>query len=141
MPHKQFTVADLRHQTQDFLRTAKSYRQTVRHQGKDISYDDRIQHPLAQRGAALAQSTIWRWLSWLASLTKTRRQARRLICQKDPSYRRHRDPIPIDPKKYRSDPRRLALQDAAQMLRVEEDFREKFETEIFPTFATGTAWR
>jgi len=125
----------------DFLGSQKSYRQAVREQQRSFVYDDRQEHPLAARGAALAHSTLWRWLSWLGSLTQTMQQASRLICQKDPHSKLHKQVIAIDPRKHRSEPRRVTLEQAARMLLVEAAFREHFGKKIFPRFATGCGWR
>jgi len=141
LPHKQFTSDILIDKTKDFLGSDKSYRETVRHQGKDLVYDDRQDHPLANRPAALAHSTPWRWLCWLASLTLTRRAASQLICQKDPDDDGHKRVIPIEPQKYRSQQRCQSLQEAARMLLIEADFQRHFQKKIFPTFATSMGWR
>jgi len=127
--------------TKDFLGSQKSYRQAVRQEQRPVVYDDRQEHPLAARGAALAHSTLWRWLSWLGGLSQTMQAASQLITQKDPHSALHRQVIPIDPRKYRSDPRRIILEQAARMLLVEATFREHFDKKIFPRFATGCGWR
>lgn len=141
MPNKQFTSKFLIDKTKDFLGSDKSYRETVRRQGKSLVYDDRQKHPLAQRAAALAHSTPWRWLCWLASLTQTRRAASQLICQKNPHYDGHQKVIPIEPQKYRSDQRCLALQEAAHMLLIEAVFEQQLQRKIFTQFATSCGWR
>ena len=141
MRHKQFVSPTLLDRAKDFLGTAKSYRQAVRQHGRSFVYDDRQEHPLAARGAALAHSTLWRWLSWLGQLTRTMQQAGRLIVQNDPHSTLHRQAIPVDPRKYRSEPRRRRLEQAARMLLVEATFAEHFGKKIFPRFATGCGWR
>ena len=65
MRYKQFVSETVLEKTKDFLGTDKSYRKTVRHQHRSLVYDDRQAHPLAERGAAMAHSSVWRWLSWL----------------------------------------------------------------------------
>lgn len=125
----------------DFLGSQKSYRQAVLQQERALVYDDRQDHPLAARGAALAPSTLWRWLRWLGELTRTIQAAGQLICQQDPQSALHRQVIPIDPRKYRSEPRRVVLEGAARMLLVEAAFFEHFGKKIFPRFATGYGWR
>jgi len=139
--HKQFVSQTLLDRAKDFLGSRKSYRQAVRQDQRALIYDDRQEHPLARRGAALAHSTLWRWLSWLGELTRTIQAAGQLICQKDPHSRLHRQVIPIDPRKYRSEPRRMLLEEASRMLLVEAAFAEHFGKKIFPRFATGCGWR
>jgi hypothetical protein len=127
--------------TKDFLGSQKSYRQAVREGQRAFVYDDRQEHPLASRGAALAHSTLWRWLSWLGGLTKTVQRASQLICQQDPRSTLHSQVIAIDPRKHRSEERRMTLERAARMLLVEAAFGEHFGKKIFPRFATGCGWQ
>lgn len=139
--YKQFTSSTLLERAKDFLGGPKSYRQAVREQRRSFVYDDRQEHPLAARGAALAHSSLWRWLSWLSGLTRTMQAASQLICRKDPRSTLHRQVISIDPRKYRSEERRVGLEQAARMLLVEATFHEHFGKTIFPRFATGCGWR
>jgi hypothetical protein len=125
----------------DFLGSDKSYRQAVREGQRSLVYDDRQDNRFAGQGAALAHSTLWRWLSWLGGLTRTMQAASQLICQKDPNSTLHNQVIPIDPRKHRSDERRVTLEQAARMLLVEATFQEHFGKKIFPRFATGCGWR
>jgi hypothetical protein len=138
---KQFVSPTLLDRTKDFLGSQKSYRQAVREQQRFLVYDDRQEHPLAARGAALAHSTLWRWLSWLGGLTRTVQRASQLICQQDPHSTWHSQVIAIDPRKHRSEPRRVTLEQAARLLLIEAAFREDFGKKIFPRFATGCGWR
>ena len=106
-----------------------------------IMYDDRQENSMAQRGAALAHSTLWHWLSWLGELTRTAQSAMQLISQKDPGHRLQHAPIMIDPRKYRSEARGQTLAQAAWLLLVEAVFEQRMKKRIFPTFATGCGWR
>jgi hypothetical protein len=139
--HKQFVSPTLLERAQDFLGTEKSYRKAVQHQQKSLVYDDRQENPLAHRGAALAHSTLWHWLSWLGRLTRTLQSASQLISQKFPSHTLHLEKIPIDPRKYRSDARCETLEQAGRLLLVEAVFQERMKKRIFPQFATGCGWR
>ena len=144
MRYKQFVSETLLDKAKEFLGTEKSYRKTVRFQQRSLVYDDRQDHPLAERGAALAHSSVWRWLSWLGGLTRTCQKACQLISQKDPNSTLHREVIPVDPRKYRDEeggPRHQLLQRAGRMLLVEAVFQQQFEKWIFRLFATGYGWR
>ena len=138
---KQFVSPTLLDRSKDFLGSQKSYRQAVREQHRSFVYDDRQEHPLASRGAALAHSTLWRWLSWLGSLTQTVQRASQLICHEDRDATLHSQVIAIDPRKHRSEERRMALERAARMLLVEAVFGEYFGKNLFPRFATGCGWQ
>lgn len=144
MRYKQFVSETVLDKAKDFLGTDKSYRKTVRWRQRSLVYDDRQNHPLAERGAALAHSSVWRWLSWLGGLTRTCQQACQLISQKDPHSTLHREVIPIDPRKYCGEegcPRHQHLQRAGRMVLVEAVFQRQFDKRIFPRFATGCGWR
>jgi len=126
------------------LGTTKSYRKTVRQQHRSLVYDDRQEHCLARRGAALAHSSVWRWLSWLGKLTRTLQSACQLISQQDPHSTLHREVIPISLRKYRGEagcPRHQLLQRAGRLLLVEAVFKLHLKKKIFPRFATGCGWR
>ena len=142
LPHKRFVTAVVRDRSQAFLGTNQSYRATVRVDGRTLVYDDRQGEALAQHGAALSRSTVWRWMSWLGDgLQGTFREARRLIRAKEPRSTLHRQPWGISPAKYRSDRRRQTLQRALQGLVVTTVFQELFGKAIFPNLATGCGWR
>jgi len=126
---------------QDFLGSEKSYRQAVQHKQKSLVYDDRQENPMAHRGAALAHSTLWHWLSWLGGLTRTLHSATELVSQELPGHRLHRQMVPIDPRKHRSEARAETLEQAARLLLVEAVFQERMKNRIFPRFATGCGWR
>ena len=130
--------------SKDFVGSEKSYRHVVRRQGKFLVYDDRQENSLAERGAALAPSSVWRWLSWLGGLTRTCQKASQLISQQDPRSTLHREVIPIDPRKYCGEdgcPRHQLLERAGRLLLVEAVFQRQFAKRIFPLFATGCGWR
>jgi len=104
-------------------------------------YDDRQDEPLAKGGAALAPSTLWRWLSWLGNgLPNTFRAARQLISQKEPGSVLHREGWAVAPHRYRSDARRQVLERALEAIVVEEVFQRLFGKAIFPNFATAHGW-
>ena len=143
MPHKRYARLPVREKAKEYLGTDTSYRQVVQQQGMPILYDDREANhiPADKEGApGLAASTVWRWLSWLGSLENLLREASQLIRRKAPSSALHREPWPMPTGKYRSDARRQTLQRAAECLVVESLFRDLFEQEMFPHFATAHGW-
>jgi hypothetical protein len=142
LPHKRFVTAVVSDRAQAFLGTDQSYRDTVRPDGRALVYDDRQDEALARDGAALAHSTVWRWVSWLGdSLPRTFREARRLIRAREPRSPLHRQDWSVSSAKYRSEPRRRTLERALQALVVTEVFRVLFGKAIFPNFATCWNWR
>jgi hypothetical protein len=141
LPNKQFVSDTLLQKAKRFLGSESSYRNAVRHPAGAIVYDDRQQNKMAQQAAAFAHSTLWGWLGWLGKLNQTRRAACQLIRQKEPQNEIHRELIPIDPKKYRSEARRLALEQAAHLLLVESMFETVLGEKMFPNFGTGHRWK
>ena len=142
LPHKRYVSQVLLDKAQDFLGSeASTYRRSCQFQGKSLVYDDRQDEPLAKAGAALAPSTLWRWLSWLADgLPNTFRAARQLIREKEPESPLHREGWAVAPRHYRSDARRQVLQRALEALVVEKVFQRLFGKAIFPNFATAHGW-
>lgn len=134
----------MREKAKEYLGGETSYRQVVRHGGMPILYDDREPASMLPggkgRAAGLAPSTVWRWLSWLGGLQNVVREACALVRQKAPGSALHREAWPISARKYRSEARRQALQRAAQTLVIEVLFRELFDEEMFPSFATAHGW-
>ena len=65
LPYKRFVTDVICDRSKTFLGSDQSYRQTVRRHGREIVYDDRQDEALARQAAALAHSTVWRWLTWL----------------------------------------------------------------------------
>ena len=143
LPYKRFVTEVVRDRSQDFLGSDQSYRDTVwvQLQGRPILYDDRQDEALGRQGAALAHSTVWRWLSWLGDgLQKTVREAQKLIHQRNPRSTLHRETWSVSPNKHRSESRRKTLQRALQALVVAEAFQRLFGKAIFPNFAMGQGW-
>lgn len=128
--------------SQAYLGTDQSYRGCVRSAGRELVYDGPPDNPLVRRAAALAPSTVWRWLSWLGDgLQGTFRRAQRLIYRREPRSTLHRQDWSVSSAKYRSDRRRQTLQWALQALVIRNVFQDLFGKAIFPNFATAAGWR
>lgn len=118
--------------SQDFLGSDQSYRAAVKSHGMALVYDDRQETSLARQGAALAHTTLWRWLSWLGDrLPKTVRHAQELIGHREPGSTLHREAWNVSPYKYRSEARRETLSRALQALVVARTYQALFGKAIF----------
>ena len=142
LPHKRYVSQVLQDKARDYLGSETStYRSSCQERGKALLYDDRQDEPLAKAAAALAPSTLWRWLSWLADgLANTFRAARQLIAQKEPGSTLHREGWAAAPHRYRSESRRQVLERALEGIVVQEVFQRLFGKAIFPNFATAHGW-
>lgn len=138
LPHKRYVRQTVEQKCGVFLGEEISYRQAVEDQGRPTVYDE------APRGgessAALAPSTLWRWLSWMGGLEKTTRNAFRVIREANASVSLHRQDWAVSPKKHRSESRRHVLEKALELLVTEKIFQRQFNRSIFPHFATGCRW-
>lgn len=137
LPFKRFVSQVVCERSQAFLGTEQSYRDSVRLQGRAVVYDDRQDEKLGREAAALAPSTVWRWLSWLGDqLQEPFREVRQLIRSKTPSSALHWESWAVSPYKYRSEARRLTLERAVEGLVLAKVFQQLFGKAIFPRFAT-----
>ena len=137
LPFKRFVSEVICDRSGTFLGTNQSYRLAVRPQGRVMVYDDRQDEDLAREAAALAHSTLWRWLSWLGDqLSDAVGVVRQLIRARTPHDRLHRETWAVSPYKYRGEQRRLTLQRAVEGLVVAKVFKRLFGKAIFPRFAT-----
>ena len=138
MPHKRYVLQTIDRKCGVFLGNQGTYRQSVEEQGRPTVYDE------APRGgdssAALAPSTLWRWLSWMGGLEKTTRKAFRVIREANASVALHRQGWAVSPKKYRSESRGQVLEKALDLLVTDKIFQRQFNRSLFPHFATACGW-
>jgi hypothetical protein len=138
LPHKRYVLQTIKQKCGVFLGNENTYRQSVEEQGLPTVYDE------APRGgessAALAPSTLWRWLSWLGGLEKTTQKAFRVIREANPCASLHREAWTVSPKKYRSDSRKQVLEKALELLVTEKIFQRQFNRSLFPHFAIACGW-
>jgi hypothetical protein len=142
LPFKRFVSQVVCERSRAFLGTEQSYRDSVRLQGRAVVYDDRQDEKLGREAAALAHSTVWRWLSWWGDqLQDAFRLIRQLIRARTPLSTLHRESWSVSPYKYRSEARRLTLQRAVEGLVAAMVFKQLFGKAIFPRFATAACRR
>ena len=88
----------------------------------------------------LAGSTVWRWLGFFGSLKNTLRNALEIIRQAAPNSTVFRQMSPIHPKKYRSDERKIVLEQAFQLFTADAEYQDIWGYSIFPDLATRSFW-
>ena len=88
----------------------------------------------------LVGSTVWRWLGFFGSLKDTLRNAFDIIRQAAPNSTVFRQMSPIHPKKYRSEERKIVLEQAFQLFTADAEFQDILGHSIFPDLATKTCW-
>jgi len=138
LPHKRYVRQTIEQKCGVFLGEDNTYRQSVEEQDRPTVYDEPPRG--GESSAALAPSTLWRWLSWMGDLEETTRKALRVIREANPCAALHREAWSISPKKYRSDSRRELLEKTLELLVTGKIFQRQFNRSIFPHFATACDW-
>lgn len=90
--------------------------------------------------SSLSHTTVWRWLSFLGSLTLLARNALEMIRQKSAVSIIFREVFVIPPKKYRSKKRKQLLEQSLRLFNIDAEFTDIFGQSIFPHFATRESW-
>jgi len=98
-----------------------------------------IYHPDLDKPRRLRPSTIHRWITTLGGLDKTLHTAMSLLLEKGDDI--HRQVIDVAARKYRSQQRKMRLQDCLRLLHTNARYRIMFERSIFPHLAIGCCWQ
>ena len=122
---------DIEHLSEDYLKDDKSYQQTVSCEGEAIGYEE-SDGKIDER--QLSASTPWRWLTFLGSMNNTLTEGLNLIEQKAPQSAIFRQLFPLWPGKYRTQERKLLLQNAWKLLQANRIFEHLFGYKIFPGY-------
>ena len=88
----------------------------------------------------LERSTVWRWLGFFGSLKDTLRNAFDIIRQAAPNSTVFRQISSIHPKKYRSDERKIVLEQAFQLFTADAKYQGILGHSLFPDLATRCFW-
>jgi len=139
LPHKRYVREEIlersvRYADQDRV----TYRCVSCEDGLPVAYE--ASRPDAIDDRTLARSTVWRWITSLAALRQTCRQAIDMIRARSPRASILRRAFIVSPGKYRSDARRDALTSALRLVYAEAAYRPLFRASIFPMLATSTGW-
>lgn len=81
-------------------------------------------------------SLVWRFLTWMGSLTYSLDKAREMILKHQPNSLCHRVSGSVDPFKARSEDRQRTLETARQLVLIMPEWEDCFGQEFFPRFAT-----
>jgi hypothetical protein len=136
LPHKRFVKQDLLAKTQHYFAQQQAgqpttYREAVRDQQVPPSYAHQ------DHGRQLSHVTLWRWLSWLASLKDLVQWGTQLVLQKEPRADVHRQNCSVADANVRSDQRRRTLEQASMTLHVANAFYQCFGVSLFTHIATA----
>lgn len=131
--HKRYAVHQMQDLGKKYVTTMDTtYEETVREEGKAISHvgegDELIDH-------FLAGSTVWRWLGYWGNQEELLSEALDMIAKKCPESMALREMQPVQPNKYRSERRRIALETFLRMFSASVEFLKLFGQKIFPGFA------
>lgn len=154
LPYKRFATPDLLARARRYLEESRlSYRQTVRHNRCRIGYPLPAPTPPADCSwespsvwaidaspvadqSVVDHGLVWRFLTWLGSLTGMLDQARAMVLKSRPHSLCHRLEGSVDPHKARSGQRRATLETARQLLQVIPEWEACYGHKFFPRFAT-----
>ena len=138
LPHKRYTTASVLDRCRSFFAGFNvSYRKAVWVGRQRIVYAPHDGHEDLRQ---LSHATLWRWLGWLGGMTLVLAAALKLVRDKDPQANLFRRPYPIDPRRYRSEQRRLVLQTAARLLDAAAAIESRFGVLFSPDFGTGAGF-
>jgi hypothetical protein len=143
LPYKRYVRGAVFHFSTDYLaHDERSYRQAVEEGGMAIFYEAAEGEEESIDERTLAPSTLHRWIGSLAALPTTVAEALGLIRAQWPSCGIFRQLLQIvfPSHKYRSEKRRLQLQEALTLLTTETTYQGLFKISIFPHLATHCRW-
>jgi len=135
IPHKHYTRPSIMGFSARYLNSEDiTYRQTLMVDGSVPGYP--------QNDAALAPTTIHRWITTLGRFTQTCRKALILLLQENPLSSICRDlaRIIIPQRKYKTKQRKKQLINCRQLMIVEAFFQATFKTSIFTKLAIRHAF-
>jgi hypothetical protein len=135
LPYKRYASTDLLQLAKRYLdEPTLSLRKATSQgpSGKPIVYADHHQ------GAALAHTTLARWLIFLGMMAASLAFGCELFLQAHPDSSIHRFDGPVEPRKARSNEREKILSIARRLLYLRSRWDAAFkETPFFPRFATS----
>ena len=157
LPYKRFAAPDLLARAKAYLNESRAtYRSVVRHNRCLIGYPLKSQDANNQgtnnpritgqdvdakvspdtHQPVIPPSLVWRFTSWLGSLTFSLDKAREMILKQNPNSLCHRISGSVDPFKARSDERQRTLETARQLVLIMPEWEDCFGEKFFPRFAT-----
>jgi hypothetical protein len=162
LPYKRFAALDLLARAKTYLNESRAtYRSVVRHnrcligyppqcqsagnqsagnQSADNQSADRqdvdAQASLGTHQPVVPPSLVWRFITWMGSLTFSLDKAREMILKHQPNSLCHRINGSVDPFKARTDDRQRTLETARQLVLIMPEWEDCFGDKFFPRFAT-----
>ena len=152
MPYKRFAAPDLLARAKTYLNESRAtYRSVVRHNRCLIGYplesqdadnqdadnqDVDAQVSPGTHQPVVSPSLVWRFITWMGSLTFSLDKAREMILKHNPNSLCHRVSGSVDPFKARSDDRQRTLETARQLVLIIAEWEDCFGDNFFPRFAT-----
>jgi len=150
LPYKRFAAPDLLARAKTYLNESRAtYRSVVRHNRCLIGYplqsqdtqdaDNQDVDPQVFPGThqpVVPPSLVWRFITWMGSLTYSLDKAREMILKHQPNSLCHRVSGSVDPFKARSEDRQRTLQTARQLMLIMPEWEDCFGEKFFPRFAT-----
>jgi hypothetical protein len=128
LPYKRFITPSICQLCQQYLRMGEAtYRQIVHPEERHYAYVD-------DDNKELSHVSLWNWFNSLSIFAEYARKGVQLLLRTVPESSIHRDIIPINSRKYKSDDRKHCLEQTELVLRVVRHFHEhNIDVKIFPT--------
>jgi hypothetical protein len=101
---------------------------------RDIAHPDKSQYAYQNNHSQeFSHVTIWNWFKGLFPFTKNIHKVIMLLFRADPNCSIHRELIPINSCKYRSEARKICLEQVEPVLRISQWKHHKINVSNFPT--------
>ena len=155
LPYKRFAAPDLLVRAKAYLNESRvTYRSVVRHNrcllgypvqshrqdihAQDVGTSDAdvVDTSPGTHQPVVPPSLVWRFITWMGSLTFSLDKAREMILKHQPNSLCHRVSGSVDPFKARSDDRQRTLETARQLALIMPEWEDCFGEKFFPRFAT-----
>lgn len=134
LPHKRYATFDITDRCRQVLEHNKSLRKAVAGtDGRPIFKHEPSGPGDADPPAALSHSTLWRWLTFLGTMTITLQCAMDVYLQANPNSSVQRFEGNVDPRRARSEERQQTLSIARRLLNLERLWSRQFLTAPFFT--------
>lgn len=139
VPYKRYIKDDIIRLASEYNKEDQSYRELAKHNNMLIGYQEHDDNSIDER--ILNHSSIWHWVGTLGNMKELTNAAYSQIKQKSTYSKIDSEFPPINLCKYRSEERKLILQNVRKLFGVCMEFEKAFNGSFFQRFATAIYFR